>query len=207
MNDDPWDYPLKGALSKEDKRKQHVQSRIGWAPKEDNKHFFVNDLEHPYVETKRFDWIRGYHVGGRSITWGKQSYRWSDLDFEANKKDGHGVDWPVRYKDIAPWYDKVEQYIGVSGQNLGLPHLPDGKFLAPMELNCVERDLQKSMSEKFSDGRYLPSEEPPILLQMKINLKEDKIANTEIVVLEDAPSAVISAVILLPFPLPRERAT
>lgn len=155
MNDDPWDYPLKGALSKEDKRKQHVQSRIGWAPKEDNKHFFVNDLEHPYVETKRFDWIRGYHVGGRSITWGKQSYRWSDLDFEANKKDGHGVDWPVRYKDIAPWYDKVEQYIGVSGQNLGLPHLPDGKFLAPMELNCVERDLQKSMSEKFSDGRLL----------------------------------------------------
>ncbi|QWX83805.1 GMC family oxidoreductase [Cellulophaga sp. HaHaR_3_176] len=155
MNDDDWDYDLKGKLSKEDKKKYHVQNRIGWAPKEDSKHFFVNDLEHPYVETKRFDWIRGYHVGGRSLTWGRQSYRWSDLDFEANKKDGHGVDWPVRYNDIAPWYDKVEEYIGVSGQKLGLKQLPDGKFQPPMDLNCVELDLQKSMSEKFDDGRLL----------------------------------------------------
>ena len=155
MNDDPWDYEFKGELSKEDKRKQHVQARIGWAPKEDNKHFFVNDLDHPYVETKRFDWIRGYHVGGRSLTWGKQSYRWSDIDFEANKKDKIGVDWPVRYNDIAPWYDKVEEYIGVSGQNLGLKHLPDGKFQPPMELNCVEKDLQSSMEKEFDDGRLL----------------------------------------------------
>ncbi|MEB8328088.1 GMC family oxidoreductase [Flavobacteriaceae bacterium KMM 6897] len=155
MNDDAWDYDLKGELSREDKKKQHVQSRIGWAPKEDVKHFFVNDLDHPYVETKRFDWIRGYQVGGRSLTWGRQSYRWSDLDFEANKKDRVGVDWPIRYKDISPWYDKVEQYIGVSGQNLGLKHLPDGKFMPPMELNCVELDLQKSMTENFDDGRLL----------------------------------------------------
>mgnify|MGYP003637255783 FL=1 len=155
MNDDVWDYDLKGELSKEDKKKQHVQARIGWAPKEDVKHFFVNDLEHPYVETKRFDWIRGYQVGGRSLIWGRQSYRWSDLDFEANKNDGIGVDWPVRYQDISPWYDKVEQYIGVSGQNLGLKHLPDGKFQPPMELNCVEKDLQNSISNKFDDGRLL----------------------------------------------------
>ena len=155
MNDDVWDYELKGELAKEDKKKYHKQSRIGWAPKEDVKHFFVNDLDHPYVETKRFDWIRGYHVGGRSLTWGRQSYRWSDLDFEANKKDGIGVDWPVRYKDISPWYDKVEEYIGVSGQNLGLKHLPDGKFQPPMELNCVEQELQKVIPEKFDDGRLL----------------------------------------------------
>ncbi|KGK32182.1 GMC oxidoreductase [Cellulophaga sp. E6(2014)] len=155
MNDDNWDYDLKGELSKEDKKKYHIQKRIGWAPTEDSKHFFVNDLEHPYEETKRFDWIRGYHVGGRSLTWGRQSYRWSDLDFEANKKDGHGVDWPVRYKDISPWYDKVEEYIGVSGQKLGLKQLPDGKFQPPMDLNCVEKDLQKSMTEKFEDGRLL----------------------------------------------------
>ncbi|WP_158975243.1 GMC oxidoreductase [Cellulophaga sp. L1A9] len=155
MNDDNWDYDLKGELSREDKKKYHVQKRVGWAPTEDSKHFFVNDLEHPYVETKRFDWIRGYQVGGRSLTWGRQTYRWSDLDFEANKTDGHGVDWPVRYTDIAPWYDKIEEYIGVSGQNLGLKHLPDGKFQPPMELNCVEEDLQKSMSEKFDDGRLL----------------------------------------------------
>lgn len=155
MNDDAWDYELKGELSKEEKKKYLIQNRVGWAPKEDVKHFFVNDLDHPYVETKRFDWIRGYHVGGRSLTWGRQSYRWSDLDFDANKKDGIGVDWPVRYKDIAPWYDKVEEYIGVSGQNLGLKHLPDGKFQPPMELNCVEQELQKVIPEKFDDGRLL----------------------------------------------------
>ncbi|MBU3026527.1 GMC oxidoreductase [Zobellia galactanivorans] len=155
MNDDPWDYPLKGELSKADKEKYHIQSRVGWAPKEDVKHFFVNDLDHPYVETKRFDWIRGYQVGGRSLTWGKQSYRWSDLDFEANKKEGIGVDWPVRYKDISPWYDKVEAYIGVSGENLGLPHLPDGIFQPKMDLNCVEEEFKASVAEKFDDGRLI----------------------------------------------------
>ena len=155
MNDDPWDYPLRGELSKDDLEKYHVQKRLGWAPKEDCKHFFVNDLEHPYVETKRFDWIRGYQVGGRSLTWGRQSYRWSDLDFEANKKESIGVDWPLRYKDIAPWYDKVEEYIGVSGESLGLSQLPDGKFLPPMELHCAEEDLKKAMVEKFDDGRLL----------------------------------------------------
>ncbi|WP_437399733.1 GMC oxidoreductase [Flagellimonas lutimaris] len=155
MNDDPWDYPFKGELSREDKEKYHKQLRVGWAPKDDVKHFFVNDLEHPYQETKRFDWIRGYQVGGRSLTWGRQSYRWSDIDFEANKKDGIAVDWPVRYKDIAPWYDKVETYIGVSGEALGLKQLPDGKFQPPMGLNCVEKDLQQSLDSKFEDGRLL----------------------------------------------------
>ncbi|RPG34163.1 MAG: GMC family oxidoreductase [Muricauda sp. TMED12] len=155
MNDDPWDYPFKGELSREDKEKYHKQLRVGWAPKDDVKHFFVNDLEHPYQETKRFDWIRGYQVGGRSLTWGRQSYRWSDIDFEANKNDGIAVDWPVRYKDIAPWYDKVETYIGVSGQALGLKQLPDGKFQPPMGLNCVEKDLQQSLDSKFEDGRLL----------------------------------------------------
>lgn len=155
MNDDPWDYPFKGDLSKEDKKKYHVQNRIGWAPKEDNKHFFVNDLEHPYEEIKRFDWIRGYHVGGRSLTWGRQSYRWSDIDFGANKKDGNGVDWPIRYKDISPWYDKIEEYIGVSGESLGLKQLPDGKFQPPMDLNCVEESLKESISSSFNDGRLL----------------------------------------------------
>lgn len=155
MNDDPWDYPLKGQLSKSDKEKYHIQRKLNWAPDDGNKHFFVNDLEHPYVQTKRFDWIRGYQVGGRSLTWGRQSYRWSDIDFEANKKEGIGIDWPVRYKDISPWYDKVEQYIGVSGQNLGLKQLPDGRFQPPMKLNCVEEDFQRSIGEKFDDGRLV----------------------------------------------------
>ncbi|MCM5663851.1 GMC oxidoreductase [Galbibacter mesophilus] len=151
MNKDPWDYELKGALTPEEKAEQHKQHRVGWAPDKSNRHFFVNDLKHPYNEIKRFDWIRGYHVGGRSITWGRQSYRWSEMDFEANKKDGIGVDWPVRYKDIAPWYDKVETYIGVSGKNLGLKQLPDGKFLPPMDLNCVEEHFQERLSDSYDD--------------------------------------------------------
>ncbi|QLE01887.1 GMC family oxidoreductase [Galbibacter sp. BG1] len=151
MNKDPWDYELKGALTPQEKEEQHVQHRVGWAPDKSNRHFFVNDLKHPYNEIKRFDWIRGYQVGGRSLTWGRQSYRWSDIDFEANLKDGIGVDWPVRYKDIAPWYDKVESYIGVSGKNLGLKQLPDGKFLPPMDLNCVEEHLQQKISENYDD--------------------------------------------------------
>ncbi|WP_420321118.1 GMC oxidoreductase [Flagellimonas sp.] len=155
MNDDPWDYPLKGELSRSEKEKYQKQLRVGWAPREDVKHFFVNDLEHPYQETKRFDWIRGYQVGGRSLTWGRQSYRWSNIDFEANKKEGIAVDWPVRYKDIAPWYDKVESYIGVSGQKLGLKQLPDGQFLPPMELNCVEKEFQTALDTQFEDGRLL----------------------------------------------------
>ncbi|MEM8765426.1 MAG: GMC family oxidoreductase [Bacteroidota bacterium] len=155
MNDDPWDYPFLGELTREEKKKYPKQSRLGWAPKDDVKHFFVNDLEHPYQETKRFDWIRGYHVGGRSLTWGRHSYRWSDLDFEANKKEGIAVDWPVRYADIAPWYDTVESYIGVSGEKLGLSQLPDGIFQPPMELNCVENELRHSMETQFEDARVL----------------------------------------------------
>jgi choline dehydrogenase-like flavoprotein len=155
MHDDVWDYPNKGELSQEDRAKYHIQRRLNWAPKDDTKHFFVNDLEHPYVQTKTFDWIRGYQVGGRSLVWGRQSYRLSDVDFEANKKEGVSIDWPVRYKDIAPWYDKVESYIGVSGLKLGLPHLPDGIFQPAMELNCVEQEFQQSVSEKFDDGRLV----------------------------------------------------
>lgn len=155
MHDDSWDYPNKGELSKKDKEKYHVQRRLNWAPKDDTKHFFVNDLEHPYVQTKTFDWIRGYQVGGRSLIWGRQSYRLGDLDFEANKIEGVSIDWPVRYKDIAPWYDKVETYIGVSGLKLGLKHLPDGIFQPAMELNCVEKEFQKSVAEKFDDGRLI----------------------------------------------------
>lgn len=157
MHMDPWDFEHRGAQSEETKKNQPKQSRLwgGALTKPESRHWFVDDLKHPYHETKKFLWLRGYHVGGRSIMWGKQSYRWSEMDFEANKLDGHGVDWPIRYKDIAPWYDKVEEFIGVSGQNLGLPQLPDGKLSDPMELNCAEKDLQKNISDKFDDGRLL----------------------------------------------------
>ncbi len=106
MNHNPWDFKFAGGKVPQNEIDRHYQkqNRTGYTVKEASKHWFVKDDEHPYTEVKRFDWMRGYHVGGRSITWGKQSYRWSDLDFEANAKEGIGVDWPIRYKDIAPWH-------------------------------------------------------------------------------------------------------
>ena len=152
---DPWDLPNGGKPTRETRERKHKQHRTGYTTHEARQHFFVDDIKHPYNEDKRFDWIRGYHVGGRSLMWGRQSYRLSDIDFEANKKDGIAVDWPVRYKDIEPWYDKVEEYIGVSGQNLGLKQLPDQKLLKPMNLNCVEQDLQGKIAKNFDDDRVL----------------------------------------------------
>jgi len=146
---DPWDFPYAGRPTTEDLSRQGVQARTGYTITQATKHWFVDDIDNPYTEIKRFDWMRGYHVGGRSLMWGRQSYRWSPMDFEANARDGHGVDWPIRYEDIAPWYDYVESFIGVSGQAEGLPQLPDGKFLPPMELNCVERHFREAMEQKF----------------------------------------------------------
>ncbi len=151
MHMDPWDFENSGTPTEKDRTRQHKQHRTGYTTNKAHNHFFVDDIDHPYNEEKRFDWMRGYHVGGRSITWGRQSYRLSDVDFEANAKDGYGVDWPVRYKDIEPWYDYVEQHIGVSGENLGLRQLPDGKFLKPMELNCVEDHLKSSIANTYND--------------------------------------------------------
>ncbi|TAL48995.1 MAG: GMC family oxidoreductase, partial [Chitinophagaceae bacterium] len=150
---DPWDFKHRLSLSLEDKEKNFIQSRH-YSFREDNKHYYINDQENRYAETKRFDWIRGDIVGGRSLLWARACYRWSDLYFEANLKDGHGIDWPVRYKDIAPWYDYVESFIGVSGNADGIPHLPDGKFLPPFEMNCVEKSFKEKIETKFSD-RYV----------------------------------------------------
>lgn len=145
---DPWQLDHHGRLSEKDRAICPIQTRH-YSYGDDNKHFYINDLENPYTETKRFDWIRGDIVGGRSVLWARQCYRLSDLDFEANKRDSIAVDWPIRYKDIAPWYDYVEQFIGVSGKEEGIPHLPDGKFLPPMEMNCVEEDFKNKVESKF----------------------------------------------------------
>ena len=151
MNDDPWDYKTGDVITNETRKTQGKQSRTEYTTRESSKHFFVNDLEHPYNEIERFDWMRGYHVGGRSLTWGRQSYRLTDFDFEANIKEGIAIDWPIRYKDLAPWYNYVEGYIGVSGQNVGLPQFPDGNYLKAMELNCVEDHLRESISKNYKD--------------------------------------------------------
>ena len=128
-NMDDWDLKYRGRSTKEELARQPKQARTGFVTHPTVRHWFVDDIEHPYNEDKEFTWVRGYHVGGRSITWGRHSYRLSEMDFTANQKDGIAVDWPVRYKDISPWYDYVERFIGVTGEKLGLAHLPDGEFL------------------------------------------------------------------------------
>jgi choline dehydrogenase-like flavoprotein len=149
---EPWEFTNAMRLTQEDKERGYVQQRH-YSYRGDNKEFYINDMENPYTEKKRFDWIRGDIVGGRSVLWARMSYRWSDLDFTANARDGYGVDWPVRYKDIAPWYDYVESFIGVSGKAEGIPHLPDGKFLPPMEMNCVEKEFKSALEKKYPDRR------------------------------------------------------
>mgnify|MGYP001360580678 FL=1 len=148
MNLDPWDLELRGGLTPEEKVKHYKNIRSGWVGKE-TEHFWADDAANPYTEKKPFLWLRGHQMGGKSILWGKQTYRWSDLDFEANAKDGNGVDWPIRYKDIEPWYTYVEKFAGISGEALNLPQLPDSHFLPPMELNCVEKHVKSSIEKEF----------------------------------------------------------
>ena len=144
----PWDFEFRLNHTLKEKKISPVQSMY---TNEGDQLFFVNDIDHPYIEEKPFNWRRGYQVGGRSLTWGRQCYRWSDLDFEANLKDGIAVDWPIRYKDIEPWYDYVEKFIGISGRKENLPQLPDGVFLPEMELNCIENHLADSLKMNYHD--------------------------------------------------------
>jgi choline dehydrogenase-like flavoprotein len=145
---DPWQLKHHNNLTLEDKTNSPIQSEC-YAYDEVSKKFFVNDLENPYTQKKPFKWIRGNHVGGRSLMWGRQCYRLSELDFESNAKDGFGVDWPIRYKDIAPWYSYVEKFAGISGTRDNLPMIPDGEFQTPMEMNCVETMMRDNLKTKM----------------------------------------------------------
>ena len=148
-----WEFPLRNArlsVGTKGAEAYPIQARTNQF-RESNKHFFMPDRKNPYVEEKPFTWIQGDQVGGKSLIWGRQVYRWSDLDFEANLRDGHGVDWPIRYADIAPWYGYVERFIGVSGEKLGLPHLPDGEFQPPMEMNAGEKFVKAGIEKVFPD--------------------------------------------------------
>ena len=127
-----------------------VQSNVG-AFGEATRHWFVNDKKHPYKQDEPFGWIRGHHLGGRSLTWGRQCYRWSDLDFRANAQDDHGIPWPIGYDDVAPWYSHVEKHVGITGRALGLPQLPDSEFLEPMEMNCAERSIKNGLESAYPD--------------------------------------------------------
>jgi choline dehydrogenase-like flavoprotein len=146
---DPWDLPYGNRITQEIRHRKPIQTRTGY-PTPANEHWFVDDVDHPYVEENhKFDWLRGYHVGGRSLMWARQSYRFGPLDFEANAKEGVGVPWPVTYDEIAPWYDKVEIFAGISGSKEGLYQLPDGHYLPPHDLNCVEQDFKKTLADKM----------------------------------------------------------
>jgi choline dehydrogenase-like flavoprotein len=149
----PWQFDLQLNNSAKDREVNPIQSL---AYDEATKHFYVNDQDHPYIQENPFLWIRGYQVGGRSLTWGRQCYRLSDLDFEANLKEGIAVDWPIRYNDIEPWYSYVEKYIGLSGRRENLNHLPDGEFLPPIEMNCLEEYFAEELKRKFPGRLVTP---------------------------------------------------
>ncbi|MCD2421442.1 GMC family oxidoreductase [Niabella pedocola] len=150
----PWEFEHRGDMTWAQK-KQYPNRIRGFGPSEINLDWWANDAETPYTEIKQFNWFRGYQVGGRSLLWGKQTYRWSDIDYEANAKDGIAIDWPVRYHEIAPWYDHVERFIGVSGSMENLPQLPDGQFLPPMEMNIVEKDIAARIKQAYNDQRRM----------------------------------------------------
>lgn len=149
----PWEFEHRGQMPEKITSENPVISRC-YAFREDSQHFFVKDTEHPYVQDKPFDWIRGYQVGGKSLLWARHTQRWSDYDFEGPARDGFAVDWPIRYQDIAPWYSYVEKFVGISGNKDGLDNLPDGEFLPPMELNCVEKYFKEKLESQYK-GRNL----------------------------------------------------
>ena len=150
----PWQYPHRGGRTKAMEEMYPVLKR-DYPLNEKNLDFWASDKDSPYTEVKRFDWYRGYQVGGRSLMWGRQSYRHSDLDFEANAKEGIAIDWPIRYADISPWYDYVERHAGISGSKEGLPQLPDGQFQPPMPLNCGEQMVAEKLAKSFDGHRKL----------------------------------------------------
>jgi choline dehydrogenase-like flavoprotein len=152
---EPWKIPFGGKYPRELYARDYPIQSTSYAFDETTRHFWNNDRENPYVfdEKKPFHWLRANVVGGKSLLWGRQVYRWSDLDFEANRRDGHGVDWPIRYGDIKEWYSYVEKFIGVSGQAENLAHLPDSEFMPPMQMNVVEKAVKQRIEAAYKDRR------------------------------------------------------
>ena len=150
----PWEFKHRGRLTSEEIKENPIASSC-YAFREDAKHFFVKDKEHPYGQVKPFDWIRGYQVGGKSIMWARQVQRWSPFDFEGPARDGYAVDWPIRYEDLADWYTYVERFVGVSGNKDGLDTLPDGDFLKPWESNVVENYFSEQVKKYYTDSHVI----------------------------------------------------
>ena len=153
-NMQPWEFEHRNQLTREVREANPIISKC-YAFYEGTEQFFVKDAEHPYVQDKPFDWIRGYQVGGKSLMWARQTQRWSDFDFDGPARDGFAVDWPIRYADIAPWYSYVERFAGISGNKDGLATLPDGEFLPPHEWNCVEKHFQQKVAGRYKDRHVI----------------------------------------------------
>ena len=153
----PWQLPNFGMVPEEEVARDYAIQSKCYAFTSATQQYWVKDSEHPYSHPpdRPFYWIRGYHLGGRSIMWARQSYRLSPMDFEANAKDGNGSDWPIRYRDLAPWYDHVEKFAGISGSKEGLPQLPDGEFLPPMDLTDPEQDFRAKLEKAFPGRRLI----------------------------------------------------
>lgn len=150
----PWDFTHRGTIPSKLKEENPIISRC-YAFDESAHHLFVKDKEHPYVQEKPFDWIRGYQVGGKSLMWGRETQRWSKFEFEAPARDGFAVDWPIRYDDLAPWYSHVEKFAGISGNKDGIENLPDGEFLPPWEFNCVEKEMRRKVNSFYTNRKML----------------------------------------------------
>ncbi|MBI5914599.1 MAG: GMC family oxidoreductase, partial [Bacteroidetes bacterium] len=146
----PWDFKHRGSLAKAVLDANPLISRAaGYG--EDTAHFFVKDADHPYVQEKPFDWVRGYQVGGKSLIWGRACQRWSQSEFESPGKYGYGIEWPVGYADMAPWYSHVEKFIGVCGKRDGVDSMPDGEYLPPFDFNCVEQHMSDTIRQHWPD--------------------------------------------------------
>lgn len=169
----PWEFPHRGQVPLEVTEENPVVSRC-YAFKEDAMHFFVKDKEHPYEQDKPFDWIRGYQVGGKSLLWARQTQRWSDFDFEGPARDGFAVDWPIRYKDIAPWYSHVEKFAGIAGNKDGLPNLPDGEFLPALPLNDVENYFKDFVSKNYKDRHVIFGRCAHLTEPQEIHLRQNR---------------------------------
>ncbi|HKH59950.1 MAG TPA: GMC family oxidoreductase [Flavitalea sp.] len=169
----PWEFEHRGQVPLEIQEKNPVVSRC-YAFREDAMHFFVKDTEHPYVQEKPFDWIRGYQVGGKSILWARQTQRWSQFDFEGPARDGFAIDWPIRYNDLAPWYSYVEKFAGISGNKDGLDILPDGEFLPALELSCVENYFKDVVSKNYQDRHVIYARCAHLTQPTKVHLDQGR---------------------------------
>ena len=169
----PWEFPHRGEMPEKFIKENPLITRAAGFS-ESTQHFFIRDKDHPYEQEKPFDWIRGYQVGGKSLIWGRACPRWSPYEFISPARDGYGIEWPVGYDDIAPWYSHVEKFAGICGNKDGLESMPDGEYLPPFEFNCVEKDLSKKISERYTDRRMIHGRWAQLTEARDIHLKQGR---------------------------------